>query len=383
MGRTTTYFAAALLACCGSHAQSGPVKVLEANLRSVGWQPPEPLRPHEFALARVQSIAVDHQGRVLVGFTIRERAGLVTREQPALSYRIVRLTKDGRSDLSLILPTNGWRTNSLYLNDKDQIIARANDKLQFLASDPAGQDTQANWSTLALCTLRCDVKASVSRRTLLLGAWDIEPTLTVIDISRLTVVKQCRGAEMESIHKPRFITDNFAYRSGARPRQMFDDFTERWPFCEYASRVQLPFPATSLAFAVLNDDTILLAVSKVVHNRLEGLYSEVVSSDGRVRAHLPKLPKHDTGSGYPVRGSENGERFASNVVTVHGRVSALDISGHVAAQRIAVYSSDTGEQVASIPVKIRHPYVFDFSLSPDGHRLAILEDGTVKLFDID
>jgi hypothetical protein len=59
----------------------------------------------------------------------------VTRDQPALSFHAVRFSTDGKSDFSVALPTNGWRSNSLYLSDTDQIIVRANDSLQLLQSD--------------------------------------------------------------------------------------------------------------------------------------------------------------------------------------------------------------------------------------------------------
>jgi hypothetical protein len=54
------------------------------NLRAYGWEPPER------GEVDGPSIRLDHQGRVLVGFTVRKRDGLVTRTQPSLDFRIIR-----------------------------------------------------------------------------------------------------------------------------------------------------------------------------------------------------------------------------------------------------------------------------------------------------
>src|SRR5579863_7909208 len=117
----------AILACTGQAVlgQSTRVTPVVVNLRSYGWKPPD---RHEDR----PSIAVDHDGRVLVGYTLRERAGLVTRSQPSLNFHIVRFSTDGKADLSLSLPTNAGGRTGIYLSDADQIIVRANDSLQIL-----------------------------------------------------------------------------------------------------------------------------------------------------------------------------------------------------------------------------------------------------------
>jgi hypothetical protein len=48
---------------------------------------------------------IDHQGRVLLGFTVRENDGLARREHPVLSIYISRFTRHGELDLALVLPT--------------------------------------------------------------------------------------------------------------------------------------------------------------------------------------------------------------------------------------------------------------------------------------
>ena len=114
-------------------AESRTPNVTVFNLRSYGWEPPD-RRELDWP-----SIAVDHEGRLLVGFTVRERTGLVTRTQPSLGFRIVRFSPDGKANLSLSIPTNVAGKTGIYLSDTDQMVARANDSLQVLQAEGGGR----------------------------------------------------------------------------------------------------------------------------------------------------------------------------------------------------------------------------------------------------
>jgi hypothetical protein len=71
------------------------------------------------------------------------------------------------------------------------------------------------------------------------------------------------------------------------------------------------------------------------------------------------------------------------IVTFRGGSALLDIAGHVAARHIAVYDSETGKEVSSVPVPKTYRYVFGFYLSPDGHQLAILQDGVLSIRNLE
>jgi len=71
-----------------------------------------------------------------------------------------------------------------------------------------------------------------------------------------------------------------------------------------------------------------------------------------------------------------------DILTTRGGNRALDISSHVTARRVAVYDIEAGKQQSSTPVSAKHKYRFQFDLSPDGRRLAILEDDVVKVVDL-
>ena len=369
-------------------AQFPNVKTTTLNLRGCGWEAPDPIHPGEIDPAARRSIVIDHERRVLVGFVIRERSGLVTRDRPALTFRIVRFSPDGRSDLSLSLPTNGWRTNSVYLSATDQIIARANDTLQWL--EPDADPTHAAkdfWRVIAPCGLRCRVTQSPSRRTLLLDTWDVDPPLTLIDTAQLAAARGCaRGG-----YPINSITDQLAYSTLQSRADVYDYFSHktpvagahiyRWPLCDYEHRVAMPWRIQG-RYTVLNDELFIANVdAKAIRDIGRDL--EVISSDGQVKFRQ-LLAKHEYWGNFfaPIRSSERGDRIAVDIMTVRGGNKKLDISSHMTARRIAVFDIEAGKELASVSVNPNHRYRFEFDLSPDGRRLAILEDDTVKVVDI-
>jgi hypothetical protein len=265
----------------------------------------------------------------------------------------------------------------IYLSDSDQIIARANDRLQLLEQSKTSLGVA--WKTLAPCSLQCLVEQSNSRHTLLLYTAAADP-VTFIRLSVQPESKRC-GKEPQFIESsedkiqnyPTSVTDEFAYWLGGGK-------TYRWPLCDYEHRVELPLH-TYDRWTVLNDK-IFIANSFNSRNNHFGL--EVVSSGGQVkfRAEMGKHESADT-LWAPIRSSERGDRVAVNLVTIRGGNRTLDISGHVTDRRIAVYDIEAGKEVASIPVNPKPRYRYEFDLSPDGKHLAILEDDVMKVVDLE
>lgn len=354
--RLCGFLAILVMAAHPAPAQSRTESALVFNLRSYGWEPPDRL-DHSGPL-----IVVDHQGRVLVGFTLRKRSGLATRTQPSLDFRIIRFASDGKADLSLSLPTSVKGITGIYLSDTDQIIARANENLQLLQADE-GSPCGGTWKIIAPC-VRCSVTQSFTRRTLALDTPATDSPATLVHLSQQPLVKEC-GRVPGSVS----ITDEFAYRS-------LDGDTYRWPLCDYAHRVELPLH-TYRGLIALNDRLFVLKT----FDGKDGL--EVTSSDGQLKFR-PKLADHEWALSYPaIRGSERGDRIAVDVVTMRGGIAPLDIGSHPTARRITVYDVGAGRELASIAAHVKYPYGFEFALSPDGHRLAILEDDTVRFLDLD
>jgi hypothetical protein len=93
------------------------------------------------------------------------------------------------------------------------------------------------------------------------------------------------------------------------------------------------------------------------------------------------MPKHDFVT-ENVTIDETGDRFAFIVDTWRGGSSFLDISSKKVSRRMVVYTA-TGQQLATIPLNPVEHHDFDSSMSPDGHRLAILGEDAVTVVNLE
>ena len=337
-------------------------KLTQINLDKYGWQPPQPPHRGEFT-SRSQPLTIDHRGRILVGFTIREQAiGLATRERPGLSFHIVRFAPDGKLELSLTLPTNNWRQNGVYLDKADDLIARANDTVQMLTSS-GEREGGHNWESLESCGPRCEIQQSFSRGTLRLVNLDAKPPVTILQDSPPHVVRRCERPELPNDH----LTDTFFYFVMGGPIGP-TPMLYRWPLCDFAQHTEMQ-AATGGAIGALNDESLVIIENKAV---------VVQSVDGSVKFRS-KMPKNDIPENW-VQSSANGDRFAVSIATWRGGFTALDVSSNRVARRIAVYETATGTELASVAVA---PHAtIALAMSPDGHRIAVLANGTVTIADI-
>jgi len=290
-----------------------------------------------------------------------------------VDLRILRFSEDGKLDLSPSLPTHLEYWNGICLSDSGQIIAKTNDSLQLYQEDIGA------WKVLAKCTSQCSVQQSVTRRTLAIRN-EYHGPLLVIRLSPVLRLQQCdkvpKSSEDSIQYSPQAITDEFAYYSGSGG---LEQFTYRWPFCDYEHRVELPLRPGGY-WDLLNDHFF---VFYPYAPREDEQTVKVVSPDGRV-VFQSVNGKHEyaLGIGNSTRSSEQGSRIAVNIVTLRGGNRSLDISSHATARRVAVYDIELRKEVASIPVSWKS-HEFGFDLSPDGGRLAILENGILQVIDLD
>jgi hypothetical protein len=383
--RNLAAFAMLLFGTCSSvYAQSQTARVLKLNLENFGWQPLPKEQHGEWGGTRSQLVSIDHQGRVLVGFTVRENYSLATREEPGLSFHVLRFTSDGKIDLSIVLPTNSFFTNGIYLGPNDQIFARANGTLQWTSEEGGTSKERADWRSLVSCPRNCSISQSPSRRTLTVSTYSKEMsdreydhgihTNTMLDASSTPprVVQNCP-------HSEGIITDKFSFQSSDN----ISTDVRRWPLCDQEHGSELPLDMRGGSVSALNDEALLLLGTG---KDSRGIY--LVSPDGQIKFHH-EMPKHDVVTDR-VRSDEHGERFGITVQTWGGGVPALDIGGKVVGFRVVVYS-ETGQELAAVSldphcanVSLNPHYYhnFDFSLSPDGHRLAMLDEGIVTVLEL-
>jgi len=358
------------------HAQSQTAKVMKFKLEDYGWQSLPKPQHGEWPRTRGQLIAIDHKGRVLVGFVAHENDKLATREHPGLTFHILTFGSEGKLEHSLLVPTKHFFNNGLYLGPNDQMFALADDTFQmFSEQNGAGAATEA-WSSLVGCSATCQIQQSPSHQTLVIRESKDGTSgsiYTIIDTSSKppslrTCAKMAFSGEI--------ITDKFAYW----PEYDRDDNqTVRFPFCDVNNFQELPF-MRGFGFFPLNDDVFLQLGSDKDRRGLIRL----VGQDGKVRFQHTMSEKNDVPQyyvGYWATSNERGDRFAFTVDTWRGGSRFFDISGKLVARRIVVYD-EKGNELASVPVSTAYKLDFDFSLSPDGHRLAILDEGTVTVVDV-
>jgi hypothetical protein len=359
-------------ACPYVYAQPQTVNVTKIKLDVYGWQS-VPKRRELFGRQFSQNLWLDHKGRVLVGFAVRESDALATREHPERSFHIMRFTAEGKLDLSVALPTNSWYTNALYLGPDDQILARANDRLQFFSED-RNQGKSGSWQLLAPCPETCSISQSFSLRTLILNASPLVggrdgAAYVILDASSSPphVVRTC--SQMASMQ----ITDKFAYRTHY---DRDDDLTVRFPFCDVEHYEEFPMWGKGGWRYILNDQTLL----KIGDTKGGQFTADLIGANGQVK-FSKEMPKHDSIDPSKITTDERYDRFAFMVNTERGAHPRLDIRGQLVARRVLVLDA-IGKELASIPTETPYHRDFNFSMSPDGHCLAILDEGVVTVVEL-
>jgi hypothetical protein len=363
-----------LTSACPALAQTRTGNVSRFKLENYGWQH-LPVT-HEWVGTSSRLVSIDHQGRVLVAFTTRENRGLSSREHPGLSFHILRFTSEGKVDLSLVLPTSNWFNNGLYLGLDDRIYARVDNALQFFAEQHDANSDTGVWKTLVPCSMGCKIMQSPSRRTLILrdSKERDHHTYIVLDTSSGAppVVKDCTSSDSDG----QAITDRFTYHSTDGIRTD----ARRWPLCDQKHETELPLDMRNGAIHPLSDEALLLLGTPASKKDDPQGGVDLVAPDGQLKFHQ-EMPKHDLVDSYWMTSDERGDRFAFSIQTWRGGSVFLDISGKMAARRVVVYT-ETGQELATVPVNPGYHRGFDFSLSPDGHRLAILDEGVLTVVEI-
>jgi hypothetical protein len=164
------------------------------------------------------------------------------------------------------------------------------------------------------------------------------------------------------------ITDQFVYVTSY---DRDDNLTVRFRFCELDHYEEFPMWGRGGRY-VLDDETLL---------KVGPSGATLLGPDGRVK-FSKEAPKHNWIDPNKIATDERYDRFAFMVNTVSGDHPHLDIGGHVVARRVMVLDQ-TGKELASIPTKIHYQMDSNFSLSPDGRRLAILDEGVVTVVELE
>ena len=178
-------------------------------------------------------------------------------------------------------------------------------------------------------------------------------------------------------------TDKFAYE----PSDNISTDARRRPLCDKDHAVELPLDMRGgVDLLPLTDQAILLLGTGKFSDHIRGIGRgiDLVRPDGQLLFHR-QLPKHDYVGVYyppePTRSDQYGDRFGFMIETWRGVPGSDFLAAHMVARRVVVLDQ-TGKELGAIPVSTTYHRDFDFSLSPDGHRLAILDEGVLTIVEL-
>ena len=103
-------------------------------------------------------------------------------------------------------------------------------------------------------------------------------------------------------------------------------------------------------------------------------------TDGKVV--FAENPPFEGGTVIPSAG---GQRFVVPFFKLTGDFPALDIAGHGVLKKISVYDTPFHTRSYNLDIKgpkITRPPTVEFALSPDGSLLAILENESLRVFQL-
>jgi hypothetical protein len=357
-----------LLSPVAFYAQQSPaVSNLAARdipLQTYGWTAPPPVIRTELRdCATGQLVVIDSSGRVLVGFTTRAQEGLSSRAEPPLLFHILRFGTDNRLDAELDVPTNNWCRNSIYVTASDRLLVRANDAI-FVASLRAGQGA-STISKLMPCDSNCVIRSTPTRQTLIVSEDSSNSPATV-----LTDDTTLRDVPCPNLPRGPFVlTDEYVYRDQDITHAGVIAGVYRSQLC--AGPLERISGERGLLIGVLKDSSILL--------HRESMLLRVTPPDDHAAA-TAKLPKGE-GFGIWISPDTLGSRFL--ILATRFSRTFLDTSGAGLSQSLLLYDSQSLNVVASIPLE-RGVFInrSQFTLSPDGHKIALLVHGVLHVANV-
>jgi hypothetical protein len=326
------------------------------DLRQWGYTQPPPFRKESFPLSSL--LAFDSRGDVLVGFTMRAGDALATREQPALSLQVVKLSNTGRFLSQLGLPTTAWVGNSIFVTSSGNLLLRTPDELTLYSA------TGKILARRAIADRRAFLHVLPGQQRAVL---DEAHTVELFQLETLATVKKCMwGRESSFSANNALITFPQDYASMLRPFRLAvseicgpTQFTYEWGLLPGGGE------------AILLDDRRFITIGQKA--------IELVDRD--TPQWRDSLHKSTLVHSFHTR--EVAGRFPLIAARYVGGSLAFDINGCLQSAKAIVYRTSDGKHLAEVP--IQHPgkppfrYPFDFALSPDGSLLAVLSDGFVQL----
>ncbi len=352
-----------ILCCvCSLRAQAQGDSI---NLRDRGF-PTTAINPKGFGdyLLRRQLLQIRDDGTIYVGFQIQHHShgALVTRTDPHLWLHVYSF-KNGQQLGYLEVPGFDGGVRILALSSGQVLIYSGT---QFVLAD--GALHILNTSTPQMKTDR--VLSDPAHSRLLVREFK-RGRMLQLQLPSLSLLPIC-NTDADSISRDSDISavqfDTWGQNS-TRSR-LVPNFKHRQILIRRGCDETIP------AFDYVGDPSrpTLLSDTKFVLS--DNFHLRIVDG-GKLICDINSDAKFD----FPIMPNFDGSRFAVAIVRWRGGNEFLHISGRKMPQKIEVFDSK-GTLLHRVAVSPKLSVAFDFSLSPDGHLLALLQDGVVEIRDI-
>lgn len=311
-------------------------------------------------------IAFDSTGKLIVGYIVHERNGLVTRELPAYALHLIKIDPLIQTQIaSATIATAALDRNAVLATAHNNILVKTSDSIELLspdlrvlASKKITSEQGFLWSLIE----------STDKNVLLV----IEPIhdgtkVESLDPKSLEQVTSCNyplGTDQIKDVSENGDTASTDNRGSNR------DIVIR-PLCGTTERAKTLPGEGRYPFFLSPDKLLLSGFSRDL--RVTSVQGDVLFED--------KFGSHDIVDSYAKASSVAG-RFAVSVRTLTGGSNFLDIDSHLSKLKIVVYRLSSKEKCVEITMHQTPKYYFDFDFSPDGKTLAVFCDGLIQLYKI-
>lgn len=349
-------------------------QVQRVDLRQWGYSPPG--ESGVFLWSRIeqgQTISIGSKGDVFVGFVTRDRTGLVTRQLPAFSFHVLKLSKDGALISEQAFPTASWDHNAVFSGIDENLLIRTGDKLRLFSPEfeqlaernfpmtPEGKEFYWRIFPLqdrkAFILYRVDTYTHNAQRNAvieLIGWRDFKP-LAECEIDRY---RQPLSASERNL-----LTFQNGGLGQAMRRRVFVDQICGPPEFSYTWEA-----GPTSASLVSNDGIFITGGDETV----------TYVSQNAVK-WKDAFKKNSETVNQRVEVDESGHLGAVAVLKWGGGSEFLDIDRKLKAVKVVVYEVSTGKRVREILVQPLPSVQFDLAISPDGKTLATIADGFLEI----
>lgn len=371
----TTFILTITALGCLSSAQTMQFSI---KLDKYGWQPDQlKITNGEREIGETRRVAFDSTGKLYVGFAIGGDNRLLKPGEANNTFRVLTIdSASGAVKRKLDFATQSKEWVGLNVSASDDLVVTANNKVQLVGEDGSPKATfdipMPKGNHLLF------VRQSASGKTLLITLLDLNAYYFLRE-DTLSLITHCYVPPERNRDEPGTFSDNIQLRFvgtqvPGSPYEMV-----KAPLCGEGQ--DLWSLGTSIVHPHLLNDSTVLELKTATSDADKPVF-EVLKINGEL-VWKRELPKHFAAPTLlPICTTRDWHRFAVTVMELRGGSRTFDISPRAVSMGVWIYDARTGKQIGSI----KYPTLgrYEFALSPDGSKLAILSNngGTMQLWSL-